>query len=97
MFGVVNNLRQAVDICKEEVRTLVSGETTAETNHKGVGVDTLEQRNNTRRVALVFEPGLCEHFTDKTNKLIFQRHTRVPNLLVVYIIDAMPNLFVALV
>ena len=97
MFRVVNNLRQAFDIGKEQVCTLVSGKTTAETNHQCVGVDAFEQRNNARRVALVFEPHLGKHLADKTNKLIFQRHARVPNLLVVYIVDAMPNLFVALV
>ena len=40
---VVDNLRQTVEVCEEQVSTLVGSKTTAETNDKGVAVDALKQ------------------------------------------------------
>ena len=40
---VVHNLSKTLKVGKEKMSTLVSSETTAEANHQGVGVDTVEK------------------------------------------------------
>src|SRR3712207_523510 len=56
MFGVVHNLREALEVGKEQVSTLVSGETTAETYHQRVRINALQQRYYTSGIALILEP-----------------------------------------
>ena len=79
MLRIVNDLRQALQVGEEQVSTLVSSETTAETNHQSVRVDALEQRYYTSRVTLVLQPSLCELLTDVSYELLLQCHTGIPD------------------
>ena len=97
MLGVVDDLAQAVEISEEKVSALVCGETAAEANHQGVGVDALQERHHTRRVALVAEPLLRELVADILDELLLEGHASLPNLVVGHVVDGVPNAFVALV
>ena len=79
MLRIVNDLRQALQVGEEQVSTLVSSETTAETDHQSVRIDTLEQRYDTSRITLVLQPCLCELLTDISYEFLLQCHTSIPD------------------
>ena len=76
---------------------LISGETTTEAYHQRIGIDAFEQRNHTRGIALILQPRLCEFLADIVYELLFQRHTRIPDLVVGHIVNSVPNRFITLV
>ena len=79
VLWIVNDLRQAIQVCEEQVSTLVCSETTAETNHQSVRVDTLEQRYYTSWITLVLQPSLCKLLTNISYELLLQCHTGIPD------------------
>ena len=46
IIGVVHNLRQTVQVGEQQVRTLISSETTPETNQQRIRVNLVQQRYN---------------------------------------------------
>ena len=97
VLRIVHNLAQALQVGKQQVSTLVSSKAAAETDYQCVRIHTLEQRNHTRRIALVLQPLLAELLLDIVEQLVLQCHTCGPNLLIRTVIDAVPDLLVALV
>ena len=79
VLWVVNDLSQAIQVGEEQMSTLVCSETTAETDHQSVRIDTLEQRYDTSRITLVLQPCLCELLTDVSYELLLQCHTGIPD------------------
>ena len=94
---IVHNLSQAVEVAEEEVCTLVSSETTSETDGQSVRIDLLNDRHDARWVTLMLQPILLECLLDVFNQLCLQSETSVPNLLIWHVIDSLPNLLVRLV
>ena len=97
MFRIVHNLRQTIQVGKQQVCTLVGSETTAETNHQRIGVDLLQQRQHTRGIALVLQPVLTELHTDIIGEFLLQHDTCLPDFLIGHIIDGMPDFLITLV
>ena len=77
--------------------TLVGCETTGETNQEGVWIDFVEQRNDTRRVALILEPVVAETLADVVDEFHLQLHASLPNDIIGHIVDFLPNACVTLV
>ena len=46
IVGIVHNLGQTFQIGEQQMRTLISGETTSETNQQCIRVDLVQQRHN---------------------------------------------------
>ena len=97
VLRIVHNLAQALQVGKQQVCALVSSKAAAETNYQCVRIHTLQQRNHTRRIALVLQPLLAELLLDIVKQLVLQCHTCGPNLLVRTVIDTVPDFLVALV
>ena len=96
-FLVVNDLGQTVEVCEQQVRTLVSSEAAAETDQQGVRVDLLEDRDYFRRITLVLQPIVLILNADIIDQLVFQSLTKLPDLLVGDILDLLPVALVFLV
>ena len=96
-IGIVHNLAQTIEIGKQKMGTLIGSKATAEANHQCIGVDALKQRHHTSGIALVAKPLLGELIADILDEFVLQSHTGIPNLLIRYIVDGMPNLLIALI
>ena len=77
--------------------TLVGGKTTAETDNQGIAVDALQQRYHAGGITLILQPGVTELHADIVYKLLLQALAGLPDFLIIYIIDSLPDALVALV
>ena len=93
---VVDNLGKTVEVGEEQVCAFVGGESTGETDDKGVGVDAVYDVHHSRWITLVGKPFLFEVAAYEVDELVFELHAHVPDLLVGNIEDAFPCFGVAL-
>ena len=94
IFRIVDNLRKAVEV--GEVSTLVSSETTSETNHKGIRIDAFENFNHASGVTLVLNPVLTEVALDEVDKLVLHLLAHSPNFFIGHAEDRRPCGFLVL-
>ena len=97
ILGIVYNLRQPIEIGKEQMCTLVRCKTAGKTNKKRIGIDTFDNRHNTRRISLILDPLIPEFATYKIDEFIFHHLTHIPNVFIGNIIDFLPKRTVILV
>ena len=97
IIRVVNQLIQALQVRKQQVSTFIRRKTTAETDNQSLGIHLIERAHNTSRITLTLHPILTELHLDIVNQLLFQNHTRRPNLLVRNVVVGLPHIEVRLV
>ena len=78
------------------MRTFVSCKTTSKSDKESIRIDTLKDRNNTRRISLIFQPIFTKIIFYKIHQFIFHRLTELPDLLIGYIVYFFPHLTVSL-
>ena len=97
IVGVVDNLRQTLQVGEEQVSTLVGSKAATETDEQCVGVNLVEQGYDARGVTLVLQPSLTILLAHVVDELVLQCHTGLPDLFVGHIVDGLPNLLFRLV
>ena len=94
VIRIVHDLGQTIQVCEQQMCTLVSSKTTCETDQQCVRIDLVHQRNHTRRITLVLQPCITELVTDIVDQLVLQSYTSLPNFFIGYIVDSFPDLFI---
>ena len=97
MLRIVYNFAETLKIGKQQVCTLVSSKTTAESDNQCIWIETLEQLNYTCRIALILQPCLTELLLNIVEQLRLQSLACSPDFLIRTVIDTMPDFLVALV
>ena len=96
-LGVVHNLAETLQVGKEQMCTLISSKAAAEADNQSIVVETLDEFDNSLRIALILQPSLLVLFGDILEEFLLQSLTGFPNLFVRAVVDAVPNLFVRLI
>ena len=47
MLWIVHDLAKTIEICKQQVSTLIGGKTAAETNHQCIGIELSKEIDHT--------------------------------------------------
>ena len=97
VLRVIDYLLQTLQICEQQVCTLVSGETTAETYQQCIRIDFFHERHHAARVALILQPAVAELLANVVHQFCLQLHSGFPHFGIAYIVYSFPNLLVALV
>ena len=90
VIGVVDNLFQTFEIAKQQVGALIRSKAAREADQERVGANLVEQRNDTRRVALILEPAFTEAVADILNEAILKTNASIPNHSIRNFVNAFP-------
>ena len=93
---VVDDLLKTSEVSEEKVSTLVSCETTSETDSQRIRIETIDSLDDLCRVLLLLLEVESNLFLDIIEELSLESLTDLPDFSIISLIDLLPHLRISL-